>query len=477
VTVELDGHALTVDQVVRVAREGERVSLTDGAIETMQAARQVVEDRLASGEPVYGLTTGVGERKSVRLDPDQVVGFNRLLILDHRVGQGPAASTDIVRATMVRLANLFASGTSGVRPELARSLIDALNERRTPEVRLRGSTGVADLAQLADLAHGIVEPLELAGGEGLALVDNNAFSTGMAALALWDLGRLLDTMDVAGALAMEGFRANVSILHPSVAEARPYPGLRDTLGRFRGLLEGSELWTEGAARNLQDPLSFRCLPQMHGAMRDGFAYAGVQLEIELNAAQGNPLVDVASGTVRSVGNFDNLPLASALDHVRVLLASVLTASGERTLKLVHERFSGLPHGLAAERGLPEDALNEFGVSVQALVAEARLLAGPVSFELASTTQADGIEDRMTMAPLSARRLAEMVDLGHRIVAVELLVAAQAVDRAGFEPLGAGTKGAYELVRRHAPSMGAGEPILPDLEPLVRELASGELAGD
>ena len=476
-TVEIDGQSLTLDQLVRVARVGERLALAEAAMETMRRARRVVEDRLASGEPVYGLTTGVGERKSVMLRPDEIPEFNRLMILNHRVGQGPPAPTDVVRATMVRLANLFASGTPGVRPELADLVVDALNDQRTPEVRLLGSIGLADLAPLADLAHGLIEPsvLELAPGEGLAFVDNNAFSTAMAALALWDLGRLVDTLDVAGALDLEAFRANLSILDPAVAEARPYPGLRDSLERLRALLQGSALWNEERPRNLQDPLSFRCLPQLHGAMRDGLTFAGVQLEIELNAAQGNPLVDSASGAVHSVGNFDVLPLAAAIDHVRILLASVLTSAGERVVKLVHERFSGLPHGLAADHGLAEDALNEFGVSVQALVAEARLLAAPVSFEVVSTTQADGIDDRMTMAPLGARRLAEMVELGHRIVAVELLAAAQAVDRAGIGSLGAGATAAYELVRRHAPSLGAGEPIVQDLEPLVCELAAGALA--
>jgi len=477
VTVEIDGHALTADQVVRVARAGERVTLAGAAVETMRRSRRIVEDRLGAREVVYGLTTGVGERKSIVLEPGEIEEFNRLMILNHRVGQGPPAPHDVVRATMARLLNLFASGTTGVRPELAELLVTALNDGATPEVRLLGSIGLADLAPLADIAHAVVgaSTLELAPGEALAFVDNNTFSTGAAALAIWDLRRLLDTLDVAGAMDLEAFRANPSVLHPSVAESRPYPGLRDSIARLRVLLEGSALWEEGTARNLQDPLSFRSFPQQHGALRDGLASAGVLLEIELNAAQGNPLVDLSTGAVRSVGNFDMLPIAAALDHLRILLASVLTSAGERVVKLVHERFSGLPHGLAAGYGLAEDALNEFGVSVQALVAEARLLAAPVSFELASTTQADGIEDRMTMAPLGARRLFEMVALGHRIAAVELLASAQGIDRSGLQPLGAGTRPAYDLVRRHARSLDAGEPVVQDLEPLVQELVDGALA--
>jgi histidine ammonia-lyase len=271
---------------------------------------------------------------------------------------------------------------------------------------------------------------------------------------------------------MEAFVANPSVLH-AVLRERPYVGLQTTAGRLRELLAGSRLWQPSVPRNLQDPLTFRCLPQLHGAFRDVLTYARGQLDIELNAAQSNPLVDVEDGRVVSVGCFDILPLAAALDFLRIALAPVLTGANERVMKLLHAGFSGLAPGLAARPDRGDDGYSEFGVAGQAIAAEARLLAAPVSFEMASSTQAEGIEDRTTMAPLAARRLAEMVNLGERLVAIELVVAARAIDlRAGARPLGVAAEAAHRLVRRHVPATSEGEPLPADLEPLVELVRSG-----
>lgn len=476
-TVVIDGGSLTTDELVRVARDGERVSIALASTERMAKGRAVVEAALARGDEVYGLTTGVGERKSVRLDPGEIDAYNRLLILNHRVGQQPIAEPEVVRATMLRLANGLAAGTVGVRPQLAEVVVDALNAQKTLAVRARGSIGQADLAPMADLAHGLLEgsDFRLAAGEGLALIDNNAFSTGMGALAVWDCGRLLDTLDVAGALSLEAFSGNLSPLDVSVAESRPFPGVLATIERMRGLLEGSDLWGPEPSRNLQDPLCFRTMPQVHGTARDVYEFVEGQLELELNASQGNPVVDPERGVIRGAGNFDAFALAAALDQLRAVLATVLTASAERCLKLVHAPFSGLPHGLAARDGLAEDAFNMFGVSVQALAAEARMLAAPVSYEVVSTTQAAGIEDRATMAPLAARRLADMVSIAHGIAAIELCTAAQGADLRADRGLGAGAARARVLVRGVVAVLGEGDPLPQDLEPLIDLVRRGMFA--
>jgi histidine ammonia-lyase len=467
-TVVLTGRDLSLEQLVRVARGGETVKISPDALVGMGMTRAVVERVLERDLTVYGVTTGVGARKRVSVRADDVEEFNRMLILNHRVGQGEFASDDVVRATLLRLANGFAKGTSGVRPELAELIVHALNEGRLPRVRTLGSTGQSDLPQMADLAHGLLDGFALAAKEGLALINNNAFSSAWAALAVADCRGLLDALDVAGALDLEAFAANLSILHPAVAEARPYDGLRATLSRLTDLLAGSYLWDAGAARNLQDPLTFRGLPNIHGAVRDALAFVLRQLEIELNAAQDNPLVVVEEERVVSVANFEVLPLAAALDFLRIALAPVLTSASERLLKLLQAPFSGLPEGLAVRDGLAEDALTQFGHAAQGLTAEARLLAQPVSFELASSTHPEGIEDRTTMAPLAARRLAQMVELGERLVSIELVVAAQAVDLRDRPPLGAGTTRAYELVRERVPFTDVGDAVPQDLEP-VRKL--------
>ncbi len=469
-TVVLTGGALTLDEVVRVARRGEKVELAPESLEQMRAARAVVENALESGQQIYGFTTGVGMRKKFTIDEGQA-RFNRQLIRGHLVAQGREAPEDVVRATMLKLANSLAQGYPGVRPELAELLVDRLNGGAAPRVRMLGSVGQADLAANADLVEGLLEDFELAAGEALVLVDNNAFSTGIAALAVADCETLLDGLDVAGALDLEAFAANPGLIDEAVAEARPYPGLRQTLVRLRQLLDGSYLWN-GQPRNLQDPLTFRTLPQVNGAARDALGYAKGVLAIELNAHQGNPVVSASSGRVLAAGNFDVVPLAAALDFLRIALAPAVTSAAERALKLLQAPLTGLPEGLGERPHLAEPALSELGAAVQGLAAEARLLAQPVSFELASTTQHEGIEDRTTMAPLGARRLAEMVELGARVAAVELTIAAQAIDLRARPALGTGTARAYALVRERVPFTAAGETVPADLEPLVELVRSG-----
>ena len=268
-----------------------------------------------------------------------------------------------MRATLLRLANNLARAAAGARPELAELVVRALNEDWPITIRTLGSVGQADLAQMGDVAAALIETsgFQLEAGEGMAMVDNNAYSTAIAALAVADCTRLADALDVAGALDMEAFAANPSILD-GVLRERPYPGLQATAARLRALLAGSRLWEPGAPRNLQDPLTFRCLPQLHGALRDALAYVRGQLDIELNAAQNNPLVDVEQERVVSVGCFDVLPLAAALDFLRIALAPVLTSATERAMKLLHGGFSGLPPGLAAHPERGDDGFTEFGVA-------------------------------------------------------------------------------------------------------------------
>ena len=472
-TVVLDGHGLDLKDVVAVSRRGARVDLSPAAAERMRRSRRVVEQAAARGEPIYGYSTAVGALKRVALESADIHRFNRTMVMNCLAGQGPPASPEVVRATLLRLANNLARGVVGVRPELAELVIRALNEDWPLEVRTLGSVGQADLLPMADLTAGLLDRsgLLLEAGEGLAMIDNNSFSTAIGALAVADAESLADVLDVAAALDMEAFAANPSSLHRVLGE-RPYPGLQSVAARLRELLTRSWLWEPDAPRNLQDPLTFRCLPQLHGALRDVLAYTRGQIAIELNAAQNNPLVDLDEERVVAVGCFDVLPMAAALDFLRIALAPVLTSANERVMKLLHAGFSGLSPGLASDPELGGDGFTEFGVAGQALAAEARLLAAPVSFEMVSSSQAEGIEDRMTMAPLSGRRLNEMVDLGCRLVAIELVVAARAVDiRAGVR-LGVGTGAAHRMVRDRIPATPHGEPVPASLEPLIELVRSG-----
>jgi len=502
--IEIDGASLTRERLVRVARDGERVELSATARERMRRSRAVAESAFARGERVYGLTTGYGAQKRAAVDPRAVSEFNRRQLHDHAVGQGPPAAADLIRATMLVLANQFAGGSTCVRPLLAELLIEALNDGWTPSVRTLGSIGMSDLAPMADLAEALVGEIPLEAGEGLALINTSAFGTAAAALALHDADLLLDTADVAAALALEGFAANLSILHPAVEQVRPHAGLAESAARFRDLLDGSYLWDPSAARSLQDPLTFRSTVGVQAAARGVLAHASRVLAIELNSAQGNPLVVPDEERIISAAAYETLPLAAALDYARIGLASALTSASERAVKLLDTPWSGLPTGLSAgAAGSPDLGLSIHAISAQALATEAALLAQPVSFALASTAGAEGVEDRATMLPLAARRLAEMLGLGYGVLAVELLVAAQAVELRGAAPagrddtgetsgtaapgrretaappaaapLGCGTAAALRLIRTTAPFAGPGEPIPADVGPLVDLVASGAFA--
>ncbi len=475
--VVLDGVSLTIESVAAVAEGRDEVVLAAAARDRMAAAREVVEEALRSGAAVYGLTTALAERKSVVLDAAARRGRSRFLIRGHLIAQGPPAPSPVVRAAMVCLVNGYAKGAAGVRPELAEMLVHAVNRGLVPAVRGLGSVGLADLGPLADLAEGLVRETGfiLEDLEGLALINNNAFATGWAALAVLAAERLLAEAGVAAALDLEAFAANVSPLHPVVAEVRPYPGLVATIGRLRALLAGSWLFEPGSARNLQDPLTFRGIPQILGAARDALAYVRNTIETELNSAQCNPAVVLAERRIVSAGNLEVIPLAAALDFARIALAPVITAAAERTVKLLQSPLSGLPAGLAAEPDTGEDALAEFAGAAQAIAAEARTLAHPVSYELVSSGKAEGIEDRTTMAPLSARRLAEMADLAARVISLELLVAAQAIDLRRPSRLGDGTGRAFRLVRELAGFTARGQAPPAELEPLVDAVRTGSFA--
>ena len=463
--VTLTGSSLSLEELVAVARTSAPVQLDAAVADRMKRSRAVVERALATEAPIYGLTTGVASLKRVQVEKPAVDRFNQTLLREHRIAQGATASPDVARAAMLLLANQFASSVPGVRPLLAERLVAGLNEGAIPGIRLLGSIGMSDLGPNADLAAGLFGSVRLEAGEGLALLNHSAVTTALAALAAVDLGHLLEVADAVAALSLEGFGANLSILHAAVGKTRPYPGLTRSLERLRSLLEDSYLWKPGAARNLQDPLTFRGIPQVHGALRDALAYGQTQLGIELNASQGNPLVVADEDRIVSAANFDILPLAAALDFLRIALAPVLTSSAERTTKLLESAWSGLESGLSPAK-TPEPGLGELDVAAAALASEARLLAQPVSFEVSTSSIADGIEDRMTMAPLAARRLREMVALGERVIGIELLVAAQAVEIRGVAPLGQGTNPLVQRLRELVPLFRTAEDFPVDLEPVV-----------
>ncbi|MEO9174939.1 MAG: aromatic amino acid lyase [Gaiellales bacterium] len=480
--VRVGARRLDIADVVRVAELDVPVLLDPEAHARMTRSRLTLEAALADGANVYGLTAGVGPQKTVAVDGSAQDEFNRLMILAHCVGHGETAPAPFVRAAMLVRAEGLAQGASGSRPELAEALLAALNAGVTPSVHLIGSLGQSDLAPLAEIARaltgqgpdaalideaGLVH-LTLAPGEALALISSNAFSIGVAILALARAQRALRALELSAALSFEGFLANVAAIDPAVARLRPHPGIAATIENMRRQLDnGALLHRRAHPRNLQDPLCFRVVPQTHSSARHALSHLQGLLEIELTAASDNPAVIVEEARILATGNHDGALISAALDYVRSALAQTMTIANERIQKLLDSRFSGLPSGLRARHDLSEDGLAVIGHGSSALTAEARLLASPVALELPTSSIAEGIEDRITLASVGARRLDEMAGYATRLAAIELQCAAQAVDlRRGASDLGSGTTSAYQAVRRQIAFTDAHQAPSGDLDPLV-----------
>jgi histidine ammonia-lyase len=466
--ISVTGFDLTPQQITRIARHGANVAISPEAVERMKASRSVLEGIVERGVPVYGVTTSVGAKTGVPLDPDRVSEFNRRLLLTHNVGHGPVAPDESVRAMMAVLLNSMASGRLGVRPLLAEMLADAINTDRKVRVHLWGSMGQSDMSPISDLALDVYADLNLLAGEALALLNSSALALGTAALAIEDLRYFLKFSTLVAAMSMEGYAANPSIISEAALLSRPFVGLRAHGEKLRHYLEGSYLFEKGGPRHIQDPLSFRSLPLIHGTAADSLSFAYGQIETELKSSQNNPIVSIEDNALVSVANFDTVSLSMALDIARLAFAPVVTSSTERLAKLADSFWSGLSVGLIEEDGVGLPGFNGFAQFHKSITSEARLLTGPVVSELASSSHSNGNLDRASMSGLAARRTAELAVLCRSIFAMELLVAAQAVELRQVAPLGRTTRKLFDFVRRAVPFAGAGQRV-PHVGPLLDQL--------
>jgi histidine ammonia-lyase len=428
--------------------------------------------------------------KDVRIAPGAQAAFQTLLLRSHRAGHGEPAPAEFVRAAMVVRAAGLAVGAGGVRPEVADAFCRALDAPDPPRVHMIGSIGQADLSQMAEIGLALIghgeagealsaggyEPVTLGPREAHAIVNSNAFSVGVACLALERARRALHALDLAAATSFEALLCNVDAIHPAVGAVRPHDGAVETLGRLRLLLgDGDLLGGARAPRAIQDPLAFKVVPQTHGAARQALAECEQRLRVELASSGDSPLVLLDEDRAISNGNHDIAPVAIALDYARIGLAQAITIADERVQKLLTARHTGLTTGLREDAALPEHGLGNLGQGAASLAGEARLLAHPVTLEQPTSAIAEGIEDRITMAPTAARRLHERAGLALRLAAVELECAAQAIDLRGHAGgLGAGTTLAYEEVRRAVPFVAAGEAPSGDLAALTDWLEIGDV---
>ncbi len=472
-TVTVDGQSLTIDAVEAVARGGASAVLTDEARTRVTATRRVIDDILASGQVAYGINTGFGRLAEVGIPPDQLEQLQLNLLRSHACGVGEPFSEEVVRAMLLLRANVLATGHAGCRPVIVERVLDLLNARVHPVVPSLGSVGASgDLAPLAHLALPLVgegsaivagechtgadalrlaglEPVSLAAKEGLALINGTQASAAIGALAVADAGRLLGAADVICALTLDALAGTDAAFDKSVHEARPHPGQGESARRLRRLLEGSAIReSHRECGRVQDAYSLRCSPQVHGAGRDAFEHTRRVLTIELNSATDNPMV-FADGRVISGGNFHGAPIAAVFDYLTTTITDLASISERRLARMVDTSLSGLPRFLIDDAGL-NSGFMMVQVSAAALVSECKTLSHPASVDSIPTSANQ--EDHVSMSTWAARKLARVVELSRRVLGMEYLAAAQALEFHRPLTTSSTLEGVVARLREHVPRL-------------------------
>jgi len=487
--IEIDGYSLTLARFRSVVAEGAPCTLGAAARARVTAGRRVVEETLGRGRAVYGVNTGFGDLANVRIEPDKLRLLQERLVLSHAAGTGEPLPDAAVRGMLVLRANTLAQGHSGVRPELVDALLALLNHDVLPVVPSRGSAGASgDLAPLAHLALVLLsrgrvrvrgevqeaaaaltqaglEPMALEPKEGLALINGTQAMTSLLALGALEARRLVKLADLIAALSTDAVRGTDTAFDARLHALRPYPGQRASAANLWRLMQGSAI-RESHRENdfrIQDPYSLRCAPQVHGAARDLLADVEAKLGVEMNAVTDNPLVFPDTDEVLSGGNFHGEPMALAADVLALGLAELGAISERRTDKLTNADFSGLPPFLAREAGLNSGFMLA-QVTAAALASENKGLCHPASID-SIPTSADK-EDHVSMGMGAALKLHRVIDNTRRILAIELLCAAQGIDLLrplrSSEPL----ERLHAAVRARVPFRDQDRELAPDMEAAV-----------
>lgn len=501
----LSGTELKVDDVVAVAH-GRTVSLDPAALPKIERSRTAVEKLVERGEVVYGITTGFGRFKDKIISPEQVKQLQLNLVRSHAVGVGPDLPEAVVRAMLVVRANTLAIGHSGVRPQIIELLIEMLNHHIHPRIPAQGSLGASgDLAPLAHLALVLIgegeawvngelmngraaletcdlKPISLEAKEGLALLNGTSFMVGMGAIQVRRAINLALTADVAACLTLEALHGTDRAYDARVHAARPHPRQIECAAFLRDLLAGSQFLRDHDPMNVQDPYTLRCVPQVHGAVRDAIAYAQWVIDIELNSVNDNPLIFVDEETgeadVISAGNFHGEPIAIAMDYMKLALTEIGNMSERRMARLVDadSNHGVLPMFLTQQGGL-ESGLMMAQYTAAALASENKVLVHPASADTIPSSA--NVEDHVSMGATAVRQAAQILDHVETIVAIELLGAAQGIEfrrqEMGEEKtLGRGTAVAYQLIREKVPFLADDTTLAPLIEQVRQLVADGTI---
>lgn len=492
----LDGESLAVEDVVRVARDRAPVSLDEASLARVEVSRAYVDALIAEERVVYGITTGFGYFKERRIGPEAVEQLQHNLIVSHSAGVGEPLSVETVRAMLLLRANALAKGYSGVRPETLGLLIEMLNRGVHPRIPSQGSVGASgDLSPLSHLALVMIgegeaevegrvlpgaealkavglSPIKLGAKEGLALINGTQAMTALGALTLSRATALAKLADVVCAMTLEATLGSPRAYLPHFHALRPHPGQQASARNMTRLTEASELVASHAGCDqVQDAYSLRCAPQVHGASRDAIDYGARVVGIELNSATDNPLIFADRDEVLTGGHFHGQPVALAMDFLAIALSELANISERRVERLVNATYSnGLPMFLAEEGGLNSGYMVA-QYTAASLVSENKVLAHPSSVDSIPTSA--GQEDHVSMGTTAARKAVNVCDNVERVLAIEFLCAAQALDFRKI-PAGTGSAAAYEAIRKVVPYLAVDRVVSRDIEAMVSIMRDGSL---
>ena len=466
--IMINGRDLTVEQVIRVCRENEKVEITEDAQRAVQKARDYVDKKLEEGAIIYGLTTGFGKFSDTFISDDETADLQRNLIISHTCAMGNPLPKHVVRAIMLLRCNALSRGNSGIRPGTLNTLLDMLNKGVHPQIPEKGSLGASgDLAPLSHMVltmigedeaeyQGTVMPakeamaeagiptVELAAKEGLALINGTQVMTAIGINALYDTMNLAKTADIAAAMTAEVLNGIRKAYDSKVHEVRGHQGQIDAAANLRTLLEGSDNAHMTNPNKVQDPYSLRCVPQVHGASRDAIKYVYEAVSREINAVTDNPLIFPDEDEVISGGNFHGQPMALAFDFLKTAAAEYADISERRSERLINPQLSeGLEPFLTKHGGVCSGFMIA-QYAAASMVSENKIYAHPACVD--SIPSSGNQEDHVSMGTTAARTAAMIVDNAQKVLGIELFAASQAIWLRGEKGLAPATQAVYDFIR-------------------------------
>ena len=493
--VNLDGNGLLLEQVVSVANGKSLIAIPETALANVRKSRKMVDEMVKKNQIVYGITTGFGKFSDVMVTGEEVSQLQENLIMSHACGMGEPYPVEVVRAMMALRINALVKGYSGIRAETLLLLMEMCNRGVHPIIPQQGSLGASgDLAPLAHmvlvmLGKGEAEvngqrlsgkealraaglsPIRLHAKEGIALINGTQAMTALLCLSLHEARIVMESAEVIAAMTVEALHGIPKAYDPQLHAVRPHPGQQESARRLLLHLQGSERTTEPGELRVQDAYSLRCIPQVHGATRDTLEYVWKTVERECNSVTDNPILFPDTGDVISGGNFHGQPMALAADFLAIAIAELANISERRTERLVNPQLSGLPGFLTENGGLHSGFMITQYVAAS-IVSENKVLCHPASVD--SIPSSANQEDHVSMGTTAARKLRTIVANTAKVLAIEYLAAAQALEF-GTGKLGQGTARAYEHIRTNIPRLHQDREMHPDMVMAERLIKQGKLA--